>query len=151
MAIRPPGTYLNSLKGSSRLREQVVGFGTCPRSEVVFRRRQTTDRIIEEMASEKACSDAQLAEAEADLQRLQQHRQALLDDTERLQTALTKTAARLEQETQTRIWLQASVTRLQRKVVMLAMFALALGGTGGVVLAQRLTPAQGCLPTTTQR
>jgi hypothetical protein len=143
----PAGACLASHNGKSRLREQVVGFGTCPRSVVVLRRRQTTSRLVEEMASEKACSASQLAVTEGELQLLQQHRQALLADTERLQGVLTATTGRLEQETQTRMRLQASLRRLQRKAVVAALLALTLGGAGGVVLAQRLAPSAACLPT----
>lgn len=147
----PAGACLNSRNGSSRLREQVMGFGTCPRSVVVLRRRQTASRLVEEMASEKACSVAQLAEAQADLQRLQQHRQALLDDTERLQGALNETVGHLDQEKQLRTRLHASLIQLQRKAVVAALLALTLGGAAGVVLAQRLTPSQPCPPVATRR
>lgn len=142
----PAGACLASRNGRSRLREQVVGFGSCPRSVVVLRRRQTTNRLVEELASDKACSVAQLAEAEADLQRLQQHRQALLDDTERLQEALNETAGRLDRETQMRTRLQASLLQVQRVAVVAGLLALSLGSAAGVVLAQRLAPSQECPP-----
>lgn len=133
-----PGGPTSSPRGSRRPREQVVGFGVTPRAVVILHRRQTTSRLVDEVVAEKGRVASRLEETEAELLRLQEHRQALLEQTDRLQQNLQHSKQSLQEERQARGSLERRTSQLRRHAVLASLLALTAGGGGGLVIGQRL-------------
>ncbi len=116
-------------------RRQVIGFAARPRSVVVLRRRQTTNRTLTESAQELQQARARLAEAQGEIGRLESHRAALLSEAQqRSQCLQTKEQLIRSQSSQIQN-LQRCRTRLRRLAIASALGGCVLGG-GAVLLLQ---------------
>jgi hypothetical protein len=73
---------------SRRQREQVMGFGACPRSVVILKRRQGVNHQLAELEQEHQHTSAELDLARADLARTLEHRDQVLQQADRLQQDL---------------------------------------------------------------
>lgn len=123
-----PGDPRPKLKNPRR---QVIGFATSPRSVVVLRRLQTTNRSLEDMGAQLRQAQAQMADALAEKERLQIHRDALLadamDHANQLQhqgRLIISQASQLQQLQQ----LHPAVERLHRLVIVAVISGGVIGG-----------------------
>ena len=102
---------------STRSREQVMGFGTSPRTVSVVRRRQGVNQQLTELAQELERAKAALDLSHDELSRTQVHRDAALHTTTALQLELTQSRAQLQ--------------RVRQRAGRACALLLCLGSLGG--------------------
>jgi len=103
-----------------RIREQVMGFAASPRSVVVVRRREGVNHQLAQLGQELEQTTSQLELARDDLARLEQHRQAALQQADRIQRDLLASRDQIQ--------------RLGGRTRKLAALLLCLGSVGGFTL-----------------
>jgi hypothetical protein len=109
-------------------RRQVIGFATSPRSVVVLRRLQTTNRCLEEMGAQLRQAQAQLAETRAEIERLENHRDALLAEAELQADRLQDRGLLIQSQSSEIECLRHSCGRFHQALVAAVVSGCVLGG-----------------------
>jgi hypothetical protein len=102
---------------NTRSREQVMGFGTSPRTVSVVRRRQGVNHQLAELEQQLERAKAALDLSHDELSRTQVHRDAALQTTTALQQDLSHSRSQLQ--------------RVHRRAGQACALLLCLGGLGG--------------------